>query len=108
MIIAKPPGEDLVDSLDNLPTDVSTEENTDDILRRLEHSVKTQKRQKMGLTAKEVGYATILFVFLSLPISNKIYAMAVPSSEDSPIILTTLKAITFFIILYIIVHPWNK
>ncbi len=106
----KPPSDDLTDSLDELPTSPVDDNNdiADKSLKQLETVVNIQKRQKMGLTAKEVGYATILFIFLTLPVTDKLLAMVAPSTEDSIVIRTALKGATFFVLLYLIVHPWNK
>ncbi len=105
----KPPTDELTDSLDDLPADsVGDDDIAAKSLQQLETVVRTQQRQKMGLTAKEVGYATIIFIFLTLPISDKLLAMVMPSVDDSIVIKTAIKGAIFFVLLYLIVHPWNK
>lgn len=110
----KPPSDNnsngsISDSLDNLPVDrTENDDSIDKSIKSFEGAIRTQKRQKMGLTAKEVGYATILLIFFMLPITDKLIEMAIPMSENSTIIKMLIKAGMFFILLYLIVHPWNK
>ena len=106
---SKPPTEEnIVDDLDALPIGNETEDEVDVNMNKIKLFAKSQQKQKMGLTAKEVGFATILFVFMSLPITDKLLEMVVPSSENSLVIRMFVKAILFFGILYLIVHPFNK
>lgn len=97
---------DSIDDLPMLPTDNNSKSDED--YEKLKNFLDVQQKQKMGLTAKEVGMATVLFIILCLPIIDRFIYMFIPAAENSSILNCTIKAAIFFLILYVLVHPWSK
>ena len=93
--------------LSDIPDD-SDEEIDSKELAVLNSILKVKKKNPQASdTLKYVLYATAIFLFLSLPFTDRVIELALPIA-NSWLILIGMKTIVFFILFYIVVYMNKK